>query len=386
MPVISTIEFALPTRIIFGTDVINRIGEIAVEYTNKVFLITAGDIMRKIGLLPKVESLLEKSGVDYILYDDVTRDPSIEVIDEIGTLLEQSRAKLVVALGGRSVINAAKAAAYLAKNEGSIVEYLNGKIGKDEAVSVITIPTIPGISQAFSDSFVLKDTNDNIKKEFKNKSLFPLISLLDPKITTSLPVNYTVGSGFAILSNAIESYISAASNSISDALALRSIELIGKNLRTVFMNKEDLTARTNLMMASVLVGLSLLTSKPGTCEAMALALSSKSDIYQNIAHAIMLPHVMEFNLTVAPNKYVQVARALGEDISNITVVEAAIKAIEGVRKLLFDLKVPQRLSDYKVNREDLPLISSVARRYSFLNYLPTPISKEDILNIMLTAY
>lgn len=386
MPIISTIEFALPTKIIFGTDVINRIGEIAVEYTNKIFLVTSGDTMRKIGLLPKVESLLEKSGVDYILYDNITRDPSIEVIDEIGTLLAQSRVKLVIALGGRSVINSAKAAAYLAKNEGSIVEYLNGKIGKDEAVSVITVPTIPAISQTFSDSFILKDTNDNIKKEFKNKSLFPLISLLDPKLTTSLPVNYTVGSGFAILSNAIESYISAASNSISDALALRSIELIGKNLRTVFMNKEDLTARTNLMMASLLVGLSLLTSKPGTCEAMALALSSKSTIYQNIAHAIMLPHVMEFNLTVAPNKYVQIARALGEDISNITVVEAAIKAIEGVRKLLFDLKVPQKLSDYKVNKEDLPLISSVARRYSFLNYLPTPISKEDILNIMLTAY
>ena len=188
------------------------------------------------------------------------------------------------------------------------------------------------------------------------------------------------------MSNAVESYISAASNPVSDALALRAIEFIGKNLRTVFLNREDLTTRSNLMMASVLVGFSLLTSKPGSCEAMALALSAKSGIYQNIAHAIILPHVMEFNLTTAPNKYVQIAKALGEDISNITVVEAAIKAIEGVRKLLFDLKVPQKLSDYKVNKEDLPLISSVARRYSFLNYTPTPISKEDILNIMLTAY
>ena len=136
MPILSSIEFTLPTRIIFGVDVINRIGETAVEYTNKVFIITDGDVMRKIGLLPKIELLLEKSGVEYILYDNITRDPSNEVIDEAGTLLEESRAKLVIALGGRSVINAAKAAAYLAKNEGSIVEYINGKIGKDESVPV----------------------------------------------------------------------------------------------------------------------------------------------------------------------------------------------------------------------------------------------------------
>ncbi|MBU1076516.1 MAG: iron-containing alcohol dehydrogenase, partial [Spirochaetes bacterium] len=199
-------------------------------------------------------------------------------------------------------------------------------------------------------------------------------------------INYTIGSGFAILSNAIESYISTASNALSDSLSLKAIEMIGNNLKRVFLHKDDTTARTNIMMAGLITGVSLLTSKLGTCEAISLALSSKESIYKNIAHAIMLPHVMEFNLTSMPNKYVQIAKALGEDITNITVVEAAIKAIEGVRKLLFDLKVPQKLSDYKINKENLPIISSVARRYQFMNFTPLPISKEDILNILLTAY
>ncbi len=386
MPIVRTIEYTFPTKIIFGADVFNRIGEIAVEYTNKVFIITNGDVMRKIGLLPRVENLLEKSGVDYILYDNIRRDPENDVIDEVAELLRQSHAKLVIALGSSSVINSAKASAYLAKNEGSVVEYLNGKIGSDDAVPVIIIPTIPAVVQAFDDKFILQDSDDNIRKEFRNKSLFPLYTLVDPKTTLSLPLNYTVGSGFAVLSNAIESYISASSNPISDSSAVRAVELVGKSLKTLFMNKDDLTARSNVMMATVLVSLSLLTSHLGSCEATVLALSGKSNIYKNIAHAIILPHVMEFNLTVSPNKYVHIAKSLGEEVANITVVEAAIKAIEGVRKLLFDLKVPQKLSDYKVNKEDLPLISSVARRYSFLNYVPSPISKEDILNIMLTAY
>ena len=383
---LKSIEFLLPTKIIFGTEVVDRVGEVAKEYTDKVFLATDGKVMRKNGLLEKVEGILEKSDVEYILFEEIDRDPKNEVIDEMAALIHQSRVKVVIALGGTSVINAAKAASYMAKNDGKIVEYINGEVGKDDAVSIITIPTIPAVLQQTNAEFVLKDNNDNIKKTFRNPSLFPIAALLDPKLTTSVPIQYTIGSGFAILSNAIETYISTVSNPISDALAISTIEIIGSNLKQIFHHKDDMTARSNIMMASLLLGLSNLTSRLGACEAMALALSSKDKIYKNIAHAIMLPHVMEFNLTAVPNKYVQIARALGEDVTKVTVVEAAIKAIEGVRKLLFDLKVPQKLSDYKVDKENLPVISSVARRYQFMNYTPLAISKEDILNILLTAY
>lgn len=383
---LKSIEFTLPTKIIFGTEVVDRIGEISKEYSDKVFLLANGDVMRKSGILDKIEKLLEISKVEYILYDKIKSNPSNEDVDEIGTLIRQSRVKLIIAVGGQSIINTAKAVAYLGKNKGKIAEFLSGGIGGDECVRVITVSTIPATMQQINDEFVLTDNNDNIKKIYKNPSLFPFIAFIDPKLTTSLPMNYTIGSGFAILSNAIESYISTASNPLSDSLSLKAIEITGSNLKRIFLHKDDMTARSNIMMAGLIVGMSLLTSKLGTCEAMALALSSKEKIYKNIAHAIMLPHVMEFNLTSMPNKYVQIAKALGEDIANITVVEAAIKAIEGVRKLLFDLKVPQKLSDYKIDKENLPIISSVARRYQFMNFTPLPISKEDILNILLTAY
>ncbi len=383
---LKSLEFLLPTKIIFGIDVSDRAGEISKEYADKAILVTSGKVMRKAGILEKIESVLRKSQIEYILFDHVDRDPSNDVIDEIGALIKQSKVKLVIAFGGTSVINAAKAGAYLGRNDGKIVEYLNGELGKDEAVPVITIPTIPGVLQVTNDEFILKDTNDNLKKIFKNPSLYPAVTLLDPKLTISLPINYTIGSCYAILSNAIESYISGLSNPISDSLSRDAIEIIGNNIKQVFQQKDDLTARSNIMMAGLLQGMSLLTSVPGACEAMALALSSKDRIYKNIAHAIMLPHVMEFNLTAVPNKYVSIAKALGEDVSNVTVVEAAIKAIEGVRKSLFDLKVPQKLSDYKVNKENLPVIASAARRYKFMNYTPLPISKEDILNVLLTAY
>jgi len=386
MPKLSAIEFFSPTRIYFGADVINRIGEDLIEVTDKVFIVTDGESMRHAGHLDKLETLLEKSGVEFVIYDTIPRDPANEIIDEVGTLIRQSRVKIVIALGGRSVINSAKAAAYLAKNEGSITDYLNGREGLDEAVSVITIPTIPGIVESISSEFVLKDSKDKVKKYYQNKSLYPYACYLDPSLTLSLPLNYTVGSGFAVLALAIESYISSAANTISDSLAIHAIEILGKTLKPLFLNKEDVSLRSSVLMASLLTSLALLTSSPGICHALALALSGKTNAYQNIMYAVILPHVMEFNLTAVPNKYVQIARALGEDISNITVVEAAIKAIEGVRKLLFDLKIPQRLSEYDIKKEDLPLVSGLARRYKFLSYTPSPITREDMLNILMTAY
>ena len=383
---LKSIEFLLPTKIIFGTEVVDRVGEITKEYADKVFLATNGRVMRKNGILEKVESILGKSNVEYILFDDIDSDPGNNVIDEMAALIQQSQVKIIIALGSTSVINAAKAASYVAKNEGKIVDYLNGEVGKDETVPLIAIPTIPGILQQTNSEFILKDDNDNIKKIFKNPSLFPIVTLLDPSLTASLSIESTVVSCFSILSNAIEAYISTASNPISDALAVSAIEIMGTNLKQIFHHKDDLTARSNIMMASLLLSICHLTSKLGTSEAIALALSSKDKIYKNIAHAVLLPHVMEFNLTAIPNKYVQIAKSLGEDVTKVTVVEAAIKAIEGVRKLLFDLKIPQKLSDLKVNKENLPVVSSVARRYQFMNYTPLPISKEDILNILLTAY
>ena len=383
---LKSLEYFLPTRIIFGADVADRAGEVAKEYTDKVILVTNGRVMRKAGILEKMESVLKKSSVEYILYDGLDRDPSNETVDEIADLIRQSKVKLVVAFGGTSVINAAKAAGYVGKNEGKVVEYLNGEIGGDESVPILAIPTIPGILQQTNAEFILKDNNDSIKKVFKNPCLFPAVTLLDPNLTISLPINYTIGSCFSILSNAVESYISTKSNPVSDPLAENAIEIIGSNMKQVFQQKDDLSARSNIMMAGLLVSMSLLTSSAGSSEAMSLALSSKDKLYKSISHAIMLPHVMEFNLTAVPNKYVQIAKALGEDVSEVTVVEAAIKAVEGVRKMLFDLKVPQKLSDYKVNKENLPVIASTARRYQFMNFTPLPISKEDILNVLLSAY
>lgn len=161
---LNSIEFSLPTKIIFGNEVVDRIGEIAKDYTDKVFILADRKLVTKIGLLQKVENILDKSGVSYIIYDEIDRDPENDVVDELGTLIRQSRVKLVIGIGGTSVINAAKAACYLAENKGKISEFLNGGLGKDASVPLIVIPTIPSINQQLNDEFILKDHHDNIKK------------------------------------------------------------------------------------------------------------------------------------------------------------------------------------------------------------------------------
>ncbi len=382
----NAIEFNVPTMIVHGPDVINRIAEQAAEYGDKVMIVTQGKFTRKLGLVNKVETLLERKKVKYITFDSIRTNPDNEIIDEGAALAHQSRCNLIIALGSSSSINAAKAISLMAMNEGPTVEYLNGRYHEKLPLPVIAIPTVPGSFVDINDSFSIVDQNDSDKKVYRHRDLFPIATLVDPKIMITLPPNYTAGTGISITGAAIECYISSSSNAISDALSIQAMDFVTSNIKHIMGDRDNVEARGHIAMAGILASIALLIGHRGACHALAMTLAAHAGIYERIANVIILPHVMEFNLTATPGKYVQIARSLGEEVSQITVVEAAIKAVEGVRKLLFDLKIPQRLSEYKIKKDHLPMIASHARRYQFLNYVPRPLSKEDLLNVLISAY
>lgn len=381
-----SMEFSIPTKIVFGIDSLSKIGETTLNYGNRVLLVTSGQSMRRTGLLDKVQNDLERNGLKVLVFEDVYSNPTSAVVDEATILARQAKCNVVVGLGSSSVINVAKSVSFLLNNDGFVLEYLNGKMGINSCMPCILIPTLFGVYNNVSPTFALVDANDRWKKIFVDEKVFPTITVIDPKTTITAPVNFIAASGLASISFAIEAYIANSSNAISDSLALRAIENISKSLKLAVNDRDNIDARSGIAMGTLLSGLAQLLSCFGACQALAFALTTKSDIYQNVATAIMLPHVMEFNLTAAPGKYVQIAKSLGEDVSSITVVEAAIKAVEGIRKLLFDLKIPQKLSEYNIKKEDFPIIASEARRYGFLNYVPRPLSREDLINILMSAF
>ncbi len=379
-------EFSVPTRINFGQGVLDRVGDLVGEYGERIFLVTDGTTTRETGYLSKVKKLLEDVSHGVLLFDKVYSDSDSDVVNKGADQAIHAKCDCIVGFGGRTTLHTAKAIAFLVSNGGILEDYFLGRKGEKKTVSYIEIPTNHGIFPGVTNSFYILDKYDKVKKNVNSPKNYADLLIMDPKITTTIPDKFNKAIGCEILSVAIESYISKASSPISDAFAVKTIEIIGQNLVKSVQDPENLSFRTNLCSAGVMASLGIANSAFGTCSALALALKSYIGTYQGFVSTILLPHVMEFNLTASPNRYVQIAKGFGENVSDITVIEAAIKAIEFVRKILFDLKTPQRLSELDVDKDDLFQVAKIAKSYDFLHYLPRAVSKEDMHNILISAY
>jgi alcohol dehydrogenase class IV len=380
------LEYQLKTRIVFGTDSVNQIADFASGIGDRAVLVTDGVAYNKFGYVSKVKTLLEKNNISVIVYEDVNSGIKSDGVDELGDLVRKSKANLVIGLGGSTVINTTKAAAILATNPGSISDYVSGQKMIKPSLPTFLIPTVPGTYFDLSNDILVADYTDNYKKIFQDDLIEVAMLLVDPRLMTTLPPNVTSSSAVFILVLAIESYISTLSNPISDSLAPRAIEFVQKNAKILSNDRDNIELRWNMAMAGILGSMSARIAGLGTASAMAFTLSSRFNIYQSVSAALILPHVMEFNLTAVPGKYVQIARNMGEEVGDLTVVEAAIKAVESVRKMLFDLRMPQRLNEFNIPNEDLPLVAGHAREFPFLNDVPRPLAREDIINILVSAF
>lgn len=381
----SVFEINVPARVVVGLNVINRLPEIVQDYGERVLLVT-NQTMAEHGHLKKVQSLAEAKAYGVILFDKVDSTSGTDVVDEGVLLARESRANVVIGLGGANTLNVAKAIAFIAGNEGYVADYFAGRMGRKKKVAYIEVPSTHGIASGLLDSFFIRDVEDDVRKEYRNRFNFADVVICDPRLTSTLANKFVVAIGMEVLAQAFDAYISKAASPLTDSYTEKAMELVTKNLKQALIDPENMSVRQALSTAGVFASLALNSSRPGSAYALSLPLATKMGLYRGIAVSILLPHVMEFNLTASPNKYVKVARALGEDVADISVVEAAIKAVEAVRKILFDLNVPQRLKHFEVDQDRFEEAVRDARTYDFLNVLPRPVSYDDLVNILMAAY
>jgi alcohol dehydrogenase class IV len=190
----------------------------------------------------------------------------------------------------------------------------------------------------------------------------------------------------ASLSMAAESVISKGNNDIINTFALKSIDMIFRHLPLVYKESGNPNPRIHLSTASVMSGIAFSVAYLSTTLAISLALAARSDLDVATSMGIILPHIMEFNLTSSPGKYVQMSKVMGEDVRDITVIEAAIKAVEGIRKLELDVDIPQRLSAFNIQKSDFKAISGIAMSYPFLENAPRPLNPDETETILIAAY
>lgn len=379
-------NFYIPTEIYINQGIVGDIGAIVKKFGNKAVLITtADDFTRYADTITAILKDVNSTGIGCIVYDEMPENPDTEYIDSAVYFTKKTNCDIIIGFGGIESINAAKATALLSNNHlfcGDIFDYPE----LNPPVPHITIPTQPIFGFEILPMFFINEIHEMSKKIYKNRNIFPVAAIIDSNLATALDDEATAESAVSVLAISTESVISKINNELMNTYALKSIDLIFKNLPPAYRSPKDPNHKYKISVASLLAGMTFSITELSLTLAISLALSSRTSISINKAMGILLPHVMEYNLTTSSNKYVQMSKVMDEDIKEITVIEAAIKAVEGVRKLQNEVDIPQRLSQFDIPKNEFGKISQIAITYPFIQNAPRPLNRDEIETILIAAY
>ncbi len=381
------ISFSIPSQIRFGLDVVNRIGTIVSEYGERALLVTEA-ILYEGKVIDRIQGLLDKKGVQYIVFDEVVPNATSSVIDEGVTLARGAHAEVIIGLGGMRTLSMAKCIAMTAPESNDIDDFLSGVRPVNKPLAYIEIPTTCRNPFMLIDEYLVTDSKDRVARIGQSQKNITSAVIVDPKLTVTLPAKYTATTIIDTLLSAVEGYISNRSNYLSDTFLTGAIELIGKTVKQAVEQPEDIRARINSSMAGVLTALGLTMSKQGIGTALAYAVNGRFMVPKSWISSILLPHVMEYSINTSTEKLARIGALMGEEpgSENESSVDRAASGIEAVRRLIGSLGLPVRLRDCDLELDDMIDIAGTARSYDMMNYLPRAISTEDLYELVKIAY
>lgn len=377
--------FDFPQKIVCERGAINRLGEFTNEYGFKKIMIVTDQGLVKTGLIRKIESILKKSNINYIKLDTIEPNPSIKTIKYGENIGRKEKIDSLLGIGGGSCIDAAKAVGILITNGGSIEEYSGLDKYKKKPLPIIAVPTTAGTGSESSPSAVITNSKTKDKMSIFSKKGFPIMALLDAEVLTTIPAHIAASTGMDALSHAIESFVSLKAFPISDSLATKAIKLIGRYLRAFVANRKNIEAAQAMLIASNLAGISFSHTYLGDVHALSHPLGGYYNIPHGVVNAILLPHVMKFNMISNLEKFKAIAIFLGEKVDNLNSIESANKAVESVRKLSEDLNIPKNLRKIGVKEDDIDNIVKVAERTRNALVNPRTTTIEDFKDIYKNA-
>lgn len=381
-------QFRMPAKIMFGVGASKDLSEIAENFNaKKIFLLTGPHIV-KTDIIKTIKESLDEAKVEYQVFSDIVTDPTIEVVDKTAEVLRESGADLVVAVGGGSPMDTAKAICMLQTNEGSVKEYLFGgsKTVTNPCMPLICIPTTAGSGSEMTAATVITDIENEIKLSVTHEYLVPKIALIDPELQVGMPQSVTASTGMDALTHAVEAYVSLNANPLSDMYALNAIDIIGKNLRTAVSNGKNIEARSNMAIASSIAATAFLNGGLGVVHGIAQAMGGVAHVSHGIANGLILPYAMERNYVGNLEKFKNIAVALGENIEGLSLHKAAQKASEAVFELAKDIRVPLKLKEVGITKEHFPTIIEGTMNYRLLAINPCKLKEKDIEDILIKAY
>ena len=353
---------------------------------NKVLLVTDFNLMDS-NVTKMVIDVLESIGVSYFVFMHVKPNPTIKNVQD-GLMLGQiSNVDAIVAVGGGSVIDTAKAISIIMTNpEHSSVESLAGAVKtRNKGLPLFALPTTAGTAAEVTINYVITDENNMKKMVCVDVHDIPVCAIIDPDLMQGMPQRLAATTGMDALTHAMEGYITKAGWLIPDMFHVNAMSLIYKNLEAAANEKDELAVE-KMAYAQYIAGMGFSNVGLGIVHSMAHSLGAFFDTPHGLANAILLPHVMKFNGQVCPELFVNMGNAMGLDMSNVSDEEAVNKVVDAIIGLLERLNIPSTLSEIGIPRDMIPQLAAQAMEDVCTPGNPREVTVEDIMNLYYEAY
>jgi 1,3-propanediol dehydrogenase len=341
--------FLMPSKILSGIGAINQL-EPHIRNKGDKALIVSDSIMTKIGNVERLSSILNKCGISYEVYDEVDSEPTDLVVEKGVLVFQQTNCKFIIALGGGSPIDAAKAIGFMTVSSGKISNYM-GEVINTEIPYLVAIPTTAGTGSEVTQFTIITDTENNVKMLLKGPALMPKLAVVDPDFTVTTPPTVTVATGIDALTHAIEAYTSKRAQPLSDVFALSAIKRIYDNLEAVFKNGQDMLARYEMSLGALEAGIAFNNSSVTIVHGMSRPIGAIFHVPHGVSNAILLAKCLEFAIEGHVTRFAEIAKTIGIYKETMTELEAAQELVCVIDRFCKVLQVPT-LEELKIDRDE----------------------------------
>lgn len=377
--------FSIPQDIMVGRGSLNKLPEVAKKLGGSHGFIISGPHLNKMGVVKTCAEALEQVGIKVDSYTETEGNPSVETVDKATKAFLDSGSDFIIALGGGSPMDVAKAVGVVAKYGGSITEYEGGGKVPGDIIPLIAIPTTAGTGSEVTAFSVITDHSRNYKLTVFSYKLIPACAILDPELITTAPVSVAAACGIDAMVHALEAYISKAASPFSDAMAEKALELIGKNIRRYVADRTDINAAEAMLTGSLFAGIAFSWARLGDVHAMSHPVSAFFNVPHGVANAVLLPTIVAFNALADQGKYLKIYNY----ISKTPIAEEVFEP-DMLVDLLVDLNkqlgIPASLSEVGVTSDRFDAMADDAMKSGNIAVNPRSTTKQDVLDLYHKAF
>ena len=378
-------SFSIPQNVLFGEGVIAKLPQAAKQLGGTHAFLISGPTLEKMGVVDKSRKILLQAEIEASTFCQTEGNPSVETVERAAAAFLESGADFIVALGGGSVMDVAKAVGVVAKYGGCITDYEGADKVPGEIVPQIAIPTTAGTGSEVTAFSVITDHRRHYKLTVFSYKLIPSYALLDPLLLKSAPAFVAAACGIDALVHAVEAYLSLDASPFSEAMSEKAMELIGKSIRKYVEDRNDTEAASDMLVGSLLAGIAFSWARLGNVHAMSHPVSAYYNVPHGVANGILFPYVLGYNEVEGYKKYLKIYNYISPEKCSDEMFAAGMLE-RMVRDLNAQIGIPAKMSDVGVKQDHFEQMAEDAMKSGNVKVNPRTTSKSDILSLYRKAW